>query len=103
MPTVSSACRKRRPKGVASGRASGVKILPNLHADGNQKSYRTGSVGAQDKNGRHWFCEPAGYQWKLWYCWSKEKKQKRRSCKVELKVGTLNVGTMTGREESWQT
>ena len=32
---VSSACRKRRLKGVVSGRASGVKILPNLHADGN--------------------------------------------------------------------
>ena len=25
-----------------------------------------------------------------------KEKQKRRSCKVELKVGTLNVGTMTG-------
>ena len=34
-----------------SGRAFGVKILPNLHADENQKSYHTGSVGAQDKNG----------------------------------------------------
>ena len=26
-----------------------------------------------------------------------KEKQKRRSCKVELKVGTLNVGTITGK------
>ena len=104
MPTVSSVCCKRQLIGVVSGKASGVKILPNLHADGNQKSYHTGSVGAQDKNpvsqqgtsgnyatvGQRKRNRRGGRR-------VQKEKQKRRSCKVELKVGTLNVGTMTGK------
>ncbi|KAI5104378.1 hypothetical protein C0J45_6004 [Silurus meridionalis] len=50
---------------------------------------------------------PTGYRWKLGYCWLKEKKERRKrlqrrqgkeKCRgVEVRVGTLNVGTMTGK------
>ena len=108
MKTVLKASLPR--KRVASVRASGVKTLPNQNMritnqinmipDRSRPGLTTAATGAvpqqgaggnyatvgQRRNGRRRKSKRARRQ-----------REKRRAVKVVLKVGTLNVGSMTGR------
>ena len=69
---------------IASGRASGVKPMPNNYAD-NKTDFHTGLVEARVTNDR--YCWSAGYRWKLCYCWAKEEKETGKACPESVGEG----------------
>ena len=92
----------------------------NPYAD-KQKELHTGSVGVRVNNDRHRDYGPTGCRWKICYCWCKEEEEntrkersprttlKQKVKNTDIKIATLNVGSMTrkGYEmvemmESWK-
>ena len=83
-----------------------LSIMPNLYAE-QECDFDAGSVVARINKDRQWNCCSTGCRWKIFATvgqrrkrgWKhvRDKNKRRMGRRMEVKVGTLNVGTMTGK------
>ena len=86
--------------------STNCQIYIYIYAEQQEFDNNAGSVGARINKDRQRYCGSTGCRWKICDCRTKEeerrkhvrdKHKRRMGRKMEVKVGTLNVGTMTGK------
>ena len=101
---VPPACHKRRLKGIAAGRASGVKLCSinmqtstqNTILDRSGPRIKTAATSVIAQQGAGGNRAAVGNS-RRGGAKARQKWERKRPRMKEMKVGTLNIGTMTGR------